>query len=471
LLNGYGKKLEALGIFLTIMVGLCCMNGCENPPSSGSLKNIRRVGEITVLTRNNANCYYLYRDQAMGFEYDLAKAFADYLGVSLNIKIASRWDKMIPQLLNGEGAFVAANMTHTPSRAKKVVFSDSYLFIHQHILVHRHNRHIQTPEDLAGEVVHVRRGTSYQEQLEKLKNNGIDLEIKLHDDVPTEELIRQVARKKIRITIADTHIARLNRRYYPEIIIAGVISDKESLAWAVHPKAKKLQKEINRFFKKIKKDGTFQEIYTTYFSEIEKFDFVDLRKFHRRLKSHLPRYLDTIKNAAKQHGFDWRLIASQIYQESHLNPYAVSPAGAKGLMQLIKPTALSLGVKNRFNPSQNIHGGVRYLKQLYDFFDNASDTDRLYLALAAYNIGKAHVLDARKLARDMKLDPNKWRSLKETLPLLRFPKYHQAATYGYCRGTEPVRYVKRIRVYYDILKREGIEYTQESGEKQVKDEI
>jgi membrane-bound lytic murein transglycosylase F len=86
------------------------------------------------------------------------------------------------------------------------------------------------------------------------------------------------------------------------------------------------------------------------------------------------------------------------------------------------------------------------------------------IALAAYNVGQGHIQDARKLAIKKKLDPNLWESLSKTLPLLRYRKYYKNARYGYCRGTEPVIYVKQIMIYYDILKRQGIEY----GEAQAK---
>lgn len=152
------------------------------------------------------------------------------------------------------------------------------------------------------------------------------------------------------------------------------------------------------------------------------------------------------------------MIAAQIYQESHLNPRAKSRAGAKGLMQLLPSTASSLDVNDIYNPVENINGGVRYLKKLYDRFDKADTTNRLLIALAAYNAGQGHVQDARNLAVRKNLDPDSWESLAKTLPLLRYRKYYKDAKYGYCRGTEPVIYIKQIMIYYDILKRQGIEY-------------
>ena len=133
-------------------------------------------------------------------------------------------------------------------------------------------------------------------------------------------------------------------------------------------------------------------------------------------------------------------------------------------MQLLSRTARSLGVKDIYNPVENINAGVQHLKNLYDLFDGADGTDRLLISLAAYNIGQGHIRDARQLAVKMNLDPDSWESLAKTLPLLSFRKYYKNSKYGYCRGTEPVLYIKQIMIYYDILKRRGIKH----GEVQAK---
>lgn len=442
--------------FLVCLFGL--ITGCEKPPDFISLDDIRAAGEITVITRNNSHCYYLYRDQAMGFEHDLALAFAEYLGVSLKIKIADKWEGMIPALIDGSGAFIAASLTITPKRKQQVAFSDGYLAIRQHIIVNRKNAGVKKAKNLTGKTVHVRKGTSYQERLEELKAQGIALNIQLLEDIPTEELIQQVAEGSIEITIADSNIAFRNRRYYPGAIVSDPIGSTEYLGWAVNPNAQKLLEKINSFFKEIKANGKFKKIYNQYYADIDLFDYVDLRSYHKRLKTRLPRYQAIIEGAAKKHQFDWRLIAAQIYQESHFNPKARSHAGAYGLMQLTRSTARSLGVKNILNSKQNIHAGVKHLANLYDYFDKAKGSDRLFIALAAYNIGQGHIRDAGNLAKKMNLDPNKWSSLTKTLPLLRYHKYYKDSVYGYCRGTEPLEYVKQIMIYYDILKHQGIEY-------------
>jgi membrane-bound lytic murein transglycosylase F len=162
--------------------------------------------------------------------------------------------------------------------------------------------------------------------------------------------------------------------------------------------------------------------------------------------------------ASRDFNLDWRLIAAQMYQESHFRRYARSHAGAYGLMQLTKRTANSFGVTDITDPEQNIYAGVKHLRNLFDYVDIENESDRLSIALAAYNIGQGHLRDAQKLAIDLRMDPQKWSSLEIALPLLRYRRYYNNATYGYCRGTEPVTYVKQIRIYYDILKRQAIAY-------------
>jgi len=439
-------------LLILILLSLSILFSCAK---KSGLEEIKESGEITVITRNNAHCYYTYRGKSMGFEYDLAKAFSDYLGVSLNV-VTCPWEKLFDVLNGGGGDFIAASLTITPSREKLINFSDEYLAIQQQAVIHTSNYNTRKIEDLKGKTIHVRRGTSYEERLNELKNEGLDITIQVHEDTPTEELIRMVAEKEIEVIIADSNVAFLNRRYYPDVKIAFPIEEQQSLAWAVKKGEAGLQRAINEFFKKIKDDGTFAKIYKKYYSNVEIFDYVDLKKYHRRLKTRLPKYKETIKMVAEKYGFDWRLIAATIYQESHFNPRAKSFTGVRGMMQLTLDTAKDMGIENRLDPKQSITGGVKYLKRLYERYDVVKDPDRVLITLASYNVGHGHIVDAQKIAKEKNLDPHSWNSLQEVLPLLRYRKYYKKTKNGYCRGTEPVRYVNRIMNYYEILKREAI---------------
>lgn len=442
---------QGLIILLTILF-IALMNGaCERPRNT--LQKIKESGELQLLTRNNANCYFIYRDEPKGFEYDLVKAFSDYLDVDLKVR-TSNWNHLFKNLYKNKVDLVAAGITINREREKVVDFSDSYMEIQQQVVVNRRNRTVQEISDLSGRKVHIREGTTYQNRLKELNyKNDLGIEIVLHKDKPTEELIRGVARDQIDITIADSNIALLNRHYYPDIKIAFPVAEPQALGWAVKKGDNKLLEEINTFLAKIKENGKYDEIYERYYGNVHIFDYVDLMKFHRRLESRFPKYKGIIKDQAEIHDFDWRLITAMIYQESHFNPRAVSFTDVKGLMQVTLTTAREMGINNRLDPEQSVRAGVSYLRKLYQRWDEIDDRDRLLYALASYNIGYGHVKDACKIAERQGLPPDSWDSLEETLPLLRIKKHYKNTTYGYARGTEPVRYVNRIMNYYDILKK------------------
>ena len=442
------KKWVLLFLTFCLLMGISCGR-------KDTLHKIKASGVITLITRNNAHCYYIYRDKAMGFEFDLAKAFSEHLGVKLEV-ITPTWDGLFDALNKGEGDLVAASMTITPSRQSQADFSNEYLSVQQKALVHSRDVAIRALEDLAGKTVHVRRGTSYEERLHRLIESGLDIEVRAYEDIPTEELISMVADREIAVTIADSNIALLNRRYYPDIRIAFPIEEPESLGWAVKKGESRLLGEINTFLRQITENGLLGRIYNKYYANVEIFDYLDLKKFHERLETRLPTYKNLIRKTALEHDFDWRLIAAVIYQESHFDPHAKSFTGVEGIMQLTRDTAEEMGIKDRRDPKQSIIGGVKYLRKLYKRYGEAKDPDRLLITLASYNVGHGHIRDAQEIARGMNLNPQSWSSLEQTLPLLRNPKYYKKTRHGYARGTEPVRYVRRILTYYDILKREAI---------------
>lgn len=420
------------------------------------LDDILKKGEITLITQNNAHCFYIYREQPMGFEYDLAKAFANDLGVTLKVRVARSWKEMVALLETGQGDFIASGILPSADCRQSVRFSDEYLSIRHHIITHRNNSDIQHIEDLNGRTVLVEKDSIYHKKLARLQKQGISLRIEPVENIPIEMLLKKIADRQADVTIADRDIALLNRRYYPQIKVADPIDEAGSFKWAVHPYSRKLRFRINDFFRQTKNNGLITKIHTQYYAHLGHFDYVDLMRYHRSVEKRLPRYINIIKEAAECYGFDWRLIAAQIYQESHFNPLAKSYAGAQGLMQLTHSTARSHDVVDILDPRQNIFAGVKHLRYLYDLYKDASARDRLFLALAAYNVGQGHIQDAQKLAVRMALDPKKWTSLKRVLPLLQNPEYYKGLRYGYCQGSQALNYIRQIMIYYDILKYKGM---------------
>jgi membrane-bound lytic murein transglycosylase F len=116
-------------------------------------------------------------------------------------------------------------------------------------------------------------------------------------------------------------------------------------------------------------------------------------------------------------------------------------------MQIMPATGRGFGFHELDQPTVNIHAGTRYMRHVYGLLDDVPDsTERYWFALASYNAGLGHINDARRLAQQKGLDPNIWfGNVAEVAPLLQRRSVHQGFKYGYCRCTEPVAYVRKIR--------------------------
>ena len=456
------NRLLRVGVPTVLMAaGAVAMLQGGVPPADGfqdvSLDRILAAGELNVITGSSLHSHYVYRNQSRGFDYELAREFADHLGVRLRIVSCDTWEDMRTALYSGRGDLIAAGVEITASRSRQAAFSNGYREVQQHLISHRSQPPVATLQDLAGKTVDVGRGSAHHERLEELRREGIDVSIRPHDNLPDDLLIQKVARGEIDFTIANSNIALMIRRYYPSASVQALSRDTVPLGWAVRPEARQLLEKVNSFFRHISETGRLDDIYEKYHWSIGDFDYLDLKTFHERMRTRLPRYRPFIKDAARKNGFDWCLIAAQAYRESHLDPLARGAYDAQGLMQILPATARSLKIADSFDPVASIKGGVQYLKWLYELFDGVEEDDRTLLALAAYNVGPGHVQDARRLASKKGLDPNRWESVAKTLPLLRYRTYYQNAEQGFCRGDITVAYVKHILIYCDILKRQELD--------------
>jgi len=427
-------------------------------PAQNSLGRIFKAGKIRMITDNSSSTYYIYRDNPMGFEYELAKEFAAFLQVDLEV-ITPGWDNLFSYLDMDRGDFVAAGVTITEKREKEMLFTQPYMDIEQRLIYHKSKLPIESVNDLPGRTIHVSRNTTYHDRLLQLKNSGIEIDLVVHDDLSTEELIRMVSESgnEVSYTVADSHIATLNRRYYPDICIGIPLQKREHLGWAVRKANVDLSDKMVEFFDLIKTSGLFNRIYEKYYGHLQTgFDYYDLKLFHEGVEKKLPKYQKTIIKESEKHGFDWRIIAAVVYQESRFNPGARSYTGVRGLMQVTEQAAAEMGITNRRDPHQNLRAGIGYLNLLFKKFSDVHDTiERIKFALASYNVGYGHVLDAQELAKLQGKDANRWASINETLPLLSKPRYYSRTKYGYARGHEPVKYIEKIFSYYDILKQKA----------------
>ncbi|HGS6999817.1 TPA: membrane-bound lytic murein transglycosylase MltF, partial [Klebsiella pneumoniae] len=180
------------------------------------------------------------------------------------------------------------------------------------------------------------------------------------------------------------------------------------------------------------------------------FDYVDTRTFLRAVENVLPDLQPMFEKYARQ--IDWRLLAAIAWQESHWDPQATSPTGVRGMMMLTRNTAQSLGLTDRTDAEQSVNGGMRYLQDMMNKVpDSVPKDERIWFALAAYNMGYAHILDAIALTKKQQGNPNSWADVKQRLPLLSQKSYYSRLKYGYARGHEAYAYVENIRKYHISL--------------------
>lgn len=440
-----------LTIATAIVLVTATLNACS--PQRSILQQVLHNGKLVVLTRNASTTYYQGPQGPSGLEYELARRFAEYLGVELDMKVKENLNDILDDIQNGDAQLAAAGLTVTENRQKRVRFTVPYQQIRQQLVYNQHNRRPKSLADLEGGDLEVLANSSHAERLRELAPKFSNLKWTEDKDIGSTELLNLVAEQVVDYTIADSNEVIVNRLYHPSLKVAFNVSKKQDLAWAM-PKGKdqSLYIAANDFINELKDSGELNRIIRRHYSHLRNYDYAGTTRFISQVRERLPRYHSLFQDAAKQYDLDWRLLAATAYQESHWNPRAVSPTGVRGIMMLTKATAEFLGVEQRTNAEQSIDGGGRYLRKLIDKLPNhIKEPDRTWLALAAYNIGYGHLQDARMITALRGGDPDKWIEVKDNLPLLRKRKWYKQTRYGYARGKEPVRYVENIRSYYSIL--------------------
>jgi len=420
------------------------------------LDTIKKKGVLNVVLLNAPSTYYIGAERPQGFEYDLLNAYAKHLGVDLNITAVHTTKEALLLSQKKWVDITSAALAKTDSREQKYHFGPSYFEVQEQVICSREmlgtRKFPRDIEDLAGLSIMVGEDTSYSETLQRLQEDGFDINVTLSDKYSTEELLDKVSRHEIDCTLADSNIYALNLKYSPDIALAFSISSREQLAWVLPKEAKSLESDMYTWLNHFNQKGKMTQLKDHYYSYVLFFDYYNTKMFYKRIKSRLKKYKKYFIKAGKDYGIPWTLLAAVSYQESHWNPRAKSYTGVRGMMMLTRHTAKLLGVKNRLDPKQSIVGGTRHLKQMIKFVPKEVEgEDRLKFALAAYNIGLGHIQDAMKLAQKMGLRKNVWSDLKKVLPLLSQKRYYQHLKYGYARGSEPVKYVEAIYNYKDIL--------------------
>ena len=438
------------GLIIFSIALIFVLNACA--PQRSVLQQVLTTGELHVLTRNSGTTYFEGPQGAAGLEFELMKRFAEKLGVKLKITVPDTLNDILNQISEGDADIAAAGLTVTEQRKQQVRFAPVYQTITQQVVYNVVNEKPRSVEQLDGNLEVVAR-SSHVEQLNKLKDKYPQLEWTENTDADSTELLTLVAEELIDYTVADSNEVAYNRRYYPKLRVAFDITSPQGLAWAFPlSEDDSLYNAAVKFLNELKASGELERLLKHNYQHIENYDAQGTHSYLAQIRRRLPTYQEMFQQAAEKYDLDWRLLAALSYQESHWRQNAVSPTGVRGMMMLTTATADYLDVKDRTNPYESIMGGARYLRALLEKVpEQIPEPDRIWVAVAGYNVGFGHIVDARKLATLRGDDPDKWMDIKATLPLLSKKKWYKKTRYGYARGWEPVRYVENIRSYYDIL--------------------
>lgn len=221
--------------------------------------------------------------------------------------------------------------------------------------------------------------------------------------------------------------------------------------WATSSTDENDVRQMNRWISHIICSEEYPEIIERYSSTCNPYK---LAERGARTRSISP-YDDLIKKHAASLGWDWRMLASVIYQESRFAIGSQSFRGAQGLMQVMPSTARYYKVDNLLDPQQNIIAGTKHLKRLQNMFrkEGIEGEELVKFTLAAYNAGEGRIIDCRNLAASINADNTVWDEIVNIIPLMREDSIleNDAVKLGKFQGHETIAYVDQIMSHYSAF--------------------
>ncbi|MCM5703987.1 membrane-bound lytic murein transglycosylase MltF [Larsenimonas salina] len=434
------------------MAGLMAIPEHAFVKRDASLEPIKKREFLQVYSRNTPTSFYEGRQGSTGFEYELFRRLGDRLGVRLAVDREHNIAGVLSAVRHHDADLGAAGLPLAPG-TPGVHYSKPLMNAQPLVIYHRGDRRPTTLEDLADLDVVVLANSGPGKALRKAQDQLPTLSWKETSTLEVTDLMQLINDGRLDAAVIFDHQFRLNRLFYPQVENGFPLGPPQSLVWAFPAKGSLgLVEAANRFIDQQRSSGRLLALIHQYFGEDNYLEYVGARRFNHQIKTTLPRYEALFKEASDDTGLDWKLLAALGYQESHWNPNAVSPTGVRGLMMLTRPTARRMGIANRRDAAQSIDGGARYLKSIKARLpDGLEEPDRTWAALASYNIGLGHILDARKLVRLQGKNPDTWENIKAALPLLQKRHWYQQVAHGYAPGHIAVYYVRNIQRYYAML--------------------
>ncbi|MGC3979406.1 MAG: transglycosylase SLT domain-containing protein [Paludibacteraceae bacterium] len=354
---------------------------------------------LRIVTQYGATSYFLYSDEEMGYDYEMAKNLAAYLQLALQVTVANTDEEMIDMVRTGKMDIAAYNTFETKKLKNEFNFvfpqQESYLVVVQNT----GRKAISDPVELNGKEVWVKRNSIQHQRLSSLNDEiGGGINIKFADDsLTTDDLIQLVSDKKIKYTISYRHKALLQKSFNNSLDCRIPIGFNQQNGWLVRKDNQALTDTIQTWLTQNATKRFAGQLYSKYW---ERNLYLSSRKIHIPRGAISP-YDHLFRKYAPRIGWDWRLLAAVAYAESQFDHRATSWAGARGIMQLMPQTGreFGLGQENFTDPESNIAAGVEYIKSLNMIYRGIEDREeRIKFILASYNSGPAHILDAMALA-------------------------------------------------------------------------
>ncbi len=409
---------------------------------------------VRVLVPFSKTFYFVDKGKQRGITYEMLGEFEKYVNKKLKKKtlkihviiIPTTRDKLLSGLTKGWGDIAAANLTITPKRLKEIDFSDPFLTgVSELIISGPGVKSLANIDDLAGKEIYVRKSSSYYESLLRLnkrfeKNQKKQMRLVLaNENLEDEDLLEMVNAGIVPMIVVDSHKAQFWAQIFDTITVHSnlAVNAGGQIAWAFRKNSPKLREVINEFVKDHKK-GTLMGnmLFRRY---LRNTDYVknslageEIKKFRQTVA--------LFEKYAGMYDFDYLIIAAQAYQESGLDHSKRSRAGAIGIMQVLQSTAADpkINIPDIEKLESNIHAGVKYMRFIINNYLKEEKIDKLnktLFAFASYNAGPTRVVNLRKEASTMGLDPDIWFGNVEVVAAKRI-------------GRETVQYVSNIFKYY-----------------------
>ncbi|EMA3642083.1 membrane-bound lytic murein transglycosylase MltF [Providencia stuartii] len=460
-MNNIKVNYFIIGIIALVAAMIIGLNLRWPNTQNNQLNQILSRGELRVSAISSPLIYLDDEANLHGFDYELVQSFADYLGVKLIITMRPTVELIFDDIEEGNADIGVAGLLYNKDRLQKMKTGPSYLNVTQQLVYRKGSTRPKSFNDIKGKLV-VMAGSAHASTLKSLASKYPELTWQETTEYTTNQLLEMVAEGLIDYTLEDSISVALQQRIHPEIAVGFDLVDDHAITWYMKRlNDDSLNAALLDFFNVSNEIDLLARLDEKYFSHVSSFDYFDTISFINAINKKLPNYQPLFEKYATT--LDWKLLAAIAWQESHWDPLATSPTGVRGLMMLTKPTAETMGVADRLDAEESIKGGAAYLEYLMQRLPvSIADDDRIWFALAAYNMGYGHMQDVRKLTEMQGGDPDRWLDVKSRLPLLTQKKYYSQLNYGYARGHEAYRYVENIRRYHQSL----VGYLQNQDKKQ-----